>query len=241
MDVDLTALGLPGLPARVLACVAEESWTTSVALAGRLGVSRSQVSAALDVLTERGLVQRTTGQRPAPVRLAAGLDETLTATLSQQAERRRVESRMAEAAAEHLRRAHEVASSRPAPMTSLDPLGPAQEVRLVGALRTYDEVCRADGPTMLFGQPLVGRRLIERRILVLGEPPADRRRWMERKQIPLRTTEAPLPMLLVVDRCRARVELSAEGRASRTGWTTDAAQVAAALRLFDLWWEEAGG
>lgn len=102
---------------------------------------------------------------------------------------------------------------------------------------SYDEVCRADSGTVLFGGTLA-HRYMRRRVIVLGQPPAARGAHMLRRGVELRTTQERLPVLLIADALRARVEIAADGRSGRGGWTHDPAQVRALQQLFTLWWEQ---
>lgn len=123
-------------------------------------------------------------------------------------------------------------------MHLLDPAGAPPGYRLATSRKTHDEVSRVDGDSVLFGAA-VSRRQVRRRLLVLGEPPEERVRTRLDWGVELRTTSELLPVLLVIDDERARVEVSADGRASRTACTHDPAQVAALARLFHQWWQEA--
>jgi hypothetical protein len=235
---DLAALGLPPQATQVLVLLGEEGWTTSVALAAQLGVSRSLVCKAVDVLVEVGLVTRTGGRKPAPLRLHPDVDLILSARLRELEAGRRADAERAERAAQWVRRAGARGATQPAPVHLLDPAGAPPDYRLASCRTTYDEVCRVDGTTVLIGASLT-RRQVRRRVLVLGEPALHRARWMLEWGVQLRTSSEQLPVLLLVDDVRARVEVSADGRAGRTAWTHDAAQVAALRQLFHLWWDAA--
>lgn len=234
---DLLALGLPRTPAEVLRLLGDEGWTTSVALAARLGVSRSVVSAAVDVLVEAGLVTRVQGRKPAPLRLHPDVDLVLTGRLTELAAEREAQAQRAERASAWVRSMASRCATQPAPVHLLDPAGAPPDYRLATARETYDEVTRVNGTSVLF-HAQVRRSPVHRRLLVLGRPADQDVAWLLRNGVVLRTTRAPLPVLLAVDRARARVEVSADGRSGRTAWTHDTAQVAALQQLFELWWQD---
>lgn len=236
---DLNALGLPAQATQVLALLGAEGWTTSVALAAQLEVSRSVICRAVDVLVEAGLVERSSGRRPAPLRLHPDVGLVLTARLCELADRRQQDAARAERAAEWVRTAAVTAANRPSPVHELDPAGTPDDLRLRTCRETYDEVARPTSPSVLFSGDMLHFRGVRRRILVSGTPSVDRGGWLLRLGVELRVTEEPLPTLLIADGARARVEVSVDGRGGRTGWTHDAAQVAALQRLFSLWWAEA--
>lgn len=235
---DLRALGLPVQATDVLACLGGEGWTTSVALAAQLEVSRSVICRAVDVLVEAGLVERSRGRRPAPLRLHPDVGLVLAERLRDLAARRVDDAKRAERAAEWVREAAITATQRPAPVHELDPAGPPDRVRLRTCRETYDEVARPNSMSVLFGGDMTRMRTVRRRILVSGTLPAERGRWLHGRGVELRVTEELLPVLLLADGVRARVEVSVDGRGGQTAWTHDALQVAALRRLFALWWKE---
>lgn len=238
ITADLAALGLPATATQVLARLGGEGWTTSMALAAQLEVSRPVICRAVDVLVEAGLVQRSRGRRPAPLRLHPDVEQVLAAHLRTLAARRREDGERAERAAGWLRDAAAEARERPAPVHELDPAGTPPDYRLATCRATYDEVCRPTGWSVLFSGGMA-QRGVRRRLLVTGAPRPDRAAWLQWAGVELRVTEDVLPAVLIADDRRARVEVSTDGRAGRTAWTYDAAQVAALRRLFSLWWAEA--
>lgn len=235
---DLAALELPTNATAVLAVLGDEGWTTSVALAARLGITRSVVSQAVHVLVEMGLVERRRGRRPAPLRLHPESGAVLDRRLHELTERREDAAERADRAATWLRAAVVRAAAGPAPVHQLDPAGAPPDWRLETCRTSYDEVCRPDSPSILFSGRL-SRRSVRRRLLVTGSPPDARGQWLTGRGVELRVTEHQLPRLLVADGVRARVEVSVDGRGPRKGWTHDGAQVEALQRLFELWWAEA--
>lgn len=247
---DLTALGLPGAPARVLAVVVDEGWTDAAVVAARAGLSRPQVSAALDVLAELGLVTRERGGRPARVHSTAEAADVADDLARRAADAAVETARAAEAAARAVR---EAAQRNRVPEPAVRRLEPslAGDGWLLGLPRTsYDAVAAADSPQVRFGQHFT-RTWVARRLIVTGEVPTDARDAgpgaglgggiadAQARGVHVRRSAEDLPALVVVDGDRAAVDVGVRARGGRRGWTTDAAQVRALRQLFELWWEVA--
>jgi sugar-specific transcriptional regulator TrmB len=215
VDVDLLpALGFSARQAAVLAAVCREADTTAGDLAAATGLSRPQVSEALRRLEHDGLVEVHRLQRPFLVSLAHGIDAAVEALLDGCARGRERERHRAEQAAGALRRQ-------------------AAEI----ARETYEEVARPNGTSVLFGAHLARSRA-DRRVLVVGRPPEERRHVLVSRGVAVRSVERPLPVLVVVDGVRARVEVGTLFPGC-TGWTFDRPQVEALQQLFALWWDAA--
>ena len=243
---DLTALGLPAAPARVLAVVVDEGWTDAAVVAARAGLSRPQVSAALDVLAELGLVTRERGGRPARVHSTAEAADVADDLARRAADAAVETARAAEAAARAVR---EAAQRNRVPEPAVRRLEPslAGDGWLLGLPRTsYDVVAAADSPQVRFGQHLT-RTWVARRLIVTGEVPTDARDAglgagiadAQARGVNVRRSAEDLPALVVVDGDRAAVDVGVRARGGRRGWTIDAAQVRALRQLFELWWEAA--
>lgn len=235
----LLRLGLTDLQAAVLAAVAAEGDTTTPAVVGRTGAGRAAVSTALAVLEERGLVERDHGRRPEPVRLAGDLEDVLTGLLEEREAEHERRTREAREAVTALLGALARRAARPRPdVRRLEPgaFGPVWHT--TRARRTLDVVAPADDPVVVWGGGL-GRPGRRDRLLVVGVPPS---RCVERHRlrgVDVRLAAEQLPAVTVADGTRARVEVAAEGRGGRGGWTEDPPQVRALQRLFELWWSEA--
>jgi DNA-binding MarR family transcriptional regulator len=106
----LRALGLTAAQAAVLQALCATADTTACAVAAaaaaaaaETGLRRSQVSEALQVLEQHGLVDRFRGQRPHPVSLVASPDSALQVLLRRLEDEREHADARARAAAELLR------------------------------------------------------------------------------------------------------------------------------------------
>lgn len=240
MDPDLLrALGLSPRQATVLAALGEEADTTGAALAGLTGLSRPQVSEALQALEQHGLVTVWREQRPHVVSLTTDPGEGLDRLLREADQERRRAAALADQAACAVRdrAARLAAAPRARPRRRLSGAGPGADHDLLVAQRAYDEVTRPDSTTVRYGVGLQRQGTV-RRLLVLGTlPPRDRVHWLARG-VQVREATGELPVLVVVDGVRARVEV---GTASpgRTAWTFDPPQVRALQQLFALWWAAA--
>lgn len=229
------SLGLTSREAAVLSLVASEGDTTAAAGAARLGFSRPQVSAALRGLEDRGLVERVGELRPQPVALAADVELALADLLREREQERQDAAGRVEEAAALLREAAQELARRPRPdLRRL--VGGAADAEYLRGKVSVDEVSRPGGTSVQYGGHF-STISARKRLLVLGPVPSDRLELLHRRSVEVRTTEATLPVLAVVDCRRARVEIGTIGPA-RGAWTFDAAQVCALQRLFDLWWEE---
>lgn len=235
----LRSLGLSSRQAAVLQAVCREADTTAAALAALTGLGRPQVSEALQWLELHGLVEITRLRRPHLVSLVADPGPALAGLLHRcQGERERA-GRQADAAAAQVRRRAALLSQAPRAQQRrrLPGAGPGADHDLLVARHTYDEVARTDSTTVRYGAQL-HPSTATRRLLVLGDPWEQLRRRWAAKGVAVRFTHAELPVLVVADGARARVEVgvSAPGR---TGWTFDRAQVGALQQLFELWWTAA--
>jgi DNA-binding MarR family transcriptional regulator len=240
-DADLLrALGLSGPEAAVLVALGREGDSTAAALAALTGLRRPQVSAAVQRLEQVGLVEVVRNRRPHPLRLAPDPGRPVAGLLRALESDRQQASRRADEAAELLRRQAAALARQPRarPLRRLTGVGPGADHDLLVARRTYDEVALADSATVRRGVPLYPSRAV-RRLLVVGEPPDERRRWWVSKGVDVRSSSAELPLLVVVDGGRARVEVGTTAP-GRTAWTFDRAQVQALQQLFELWWLAAG-
>lgn len=236
---DLALLGLGPAEALVLAAVARHGWTTTARLAGATGLGRPQLSTALAVLEECGLVDREHGKRPQPVRLADRLESSVALLLEAATAERDATVSRAEGAAARLRQAAAAMEHRPAPPArTVEPpaFGPAWG--LASGRTSVDVVERADDPLIVIGGSLGKRWRRERLIVVCNPDPACVADRLARGT-QVRTTPQDLPRLAVVDDVCARVDVVAQGTGVGA-WTWDPPQVAAACRLFALWWDEAG-
>ncbi|HWH29064.1 MAG TPA: helix-turn-helix domain-containing protein [Mycobacteriales bacterium] len=235
---DLTALGLAPAPARVLAVVLDEGWTDAAVVAARAGLSRPQVSAALDALTELGLVARERGGRPARVLATAEVADLADGLARRAQDEAQATARAAAAAARSVREA--AARSRVAEpcLRQLEPSLVGAGWRLGCPDRTYEVVAAGDSVEVRFGQHLT-RHWVVRRLLVTGQPPADPLAFARANGVLVRRSEQELPALIVVDGTRAAVNVGLRERGGRRGWTTDPVQVRALAQLFELWWEAA--
>lgn len=238
---DLTALGLGPAAARVLAVVVDEGWTDAATVAARAGLSRPQVSAALDTLSELGLVTRERGGRPARVQSTADVADVADALA------RRTQAVAQTAAQDAVRAAGDAARSvrdaaqrfrvREPCLRGVEPSSPGGDWQLGCPTRTYDLVAAGDSAQVRFGQHLT-RSWVVRRLLVTSAAPPDRLADAAARGVLLRYSE-DLPALVVVDGDRAAVDVGLRERGGRRGWTTDPAQVRALRQLFELWWESA--
>jgi DNA-binding MarR family transcriptional regulator len=235
----LRALGLTAAQAAVLQALCATADTTACAIAAETGLRRSQVSEALQVLEQHGLVERFRGQRPHPVSLVATPDAALQVLLRRLEDEREHADSRARAAAELLRERSATLARVPRAWRRrrLPGDGPGADHDLLVAARSYDEVARLGSTTVRYGVPLHPSRA-RRRLLVLGEPPLERRRWWTEKGVEVRTTDEALPAVIVVDGVRGRVEVGTTGPRP-TRWTSDPAQVRALQQLFELWWQAA--
>lgn len=234
----LTALGLTQLEALVLEAVVDEADTTAAGVAAATGLSRPAVSRALRVLEDLGLVERSPGVRPQPVQLVADPGPVLAARLRQLEREREADCRRAERAAEHLKAQAERLARRPrAHVRRLTGSAPDADWRLLKGGRSIDEVAAHNSTSVLFGAHL-SRSPAVRRLLVVGDPPRDRRLRLTSHGAQVRATGVLLPQLVVVDGVRARVEVGTTA-AGHTAWTFDPAQVSALQQLFELWWAAA--
>lgn len=234
----LRALGLTTGEATVLEVVLAEGDTTAAAIAAACGLSRPQVSQALQVLEDVGLVERCRDQRPQPVLLVADPGPAVRALLQRVRDQQAVERSLAEEAADLLRERALALGRRPRTyLRRLNGAGPGAHWELLRPVHSYAEVARPSSPSVLFGAHLhpSGAR---RRLLVVGEPLPEHRLRLESRGVQVRSTEAGLPHLVVVDGVRAQVEVGTTERGG-AAWTFDRPQVEALARLFELWWEEA--
>lgn len=234
----LRALGMTAREAAVLEVVAAEGDTTAAAVAAVCGLSRPQVSQALQVLEELGLVERCRDQRPHPVLLVADPGPAVRALLQRLRDQQAAHRRLAEEGGELLRaRSLELARRPRTYLRRLNGAGPGAHWELLRPSHSYAEVARPSSLSVLIGAHLHPSDA-RRRLLVVGEPAHEHRLRLEGRGIQVRTTAALLPHLVVVDGVRAQVEVGTTERGG-AAWTFDRAQVAALARLFELWWEEA--
>lgn len=240
----LQALGLTPAQAQVLDAVSRDGDTTAAALAASTGLRRPQVSEALQVLEELGLISRNHRERPQPVSLGTGVGPALNGLLEhldrQRDQERDREADRAQRAGALLRQRAEDLGHRPrAYLRRLTGAGPGADWDLLRPRRSYDEVARPQGNTVHFGSHLKPSPA-RRRLLVVGAVPEYRRAVLLSRGVELRSTDTALPMLVVVDGTRGRVEIGTIASGS-TAWTFDPAQVAALQSLFETWWDAADG
>jgi DNA-binding MarR family transcriptional regulator len=234
----LRALGLTAREAAVLQVVATEGDTTAAAVAAVCGLSRPQVSQALQVLEDLALVERCRDQRPHAVLLAGEVQRSLRGLLQQLLARQAAERGRAERGAELLRARAAAVERRPrAYLRRLHGAGPGATWELLRPEHSYTEVTRPGGLSVLISAHL-HPNTATRRLLVVGELAPQHRQRLEARGIRVRATAAVLPYLVVVDGVRAAVEVGTTRRGD-IAWTFDRAQVDALARLFELWWSEA--
>lgn len=234
----LRALGLTEREAAVLAVVAAEGDTTAAGVAAVCGLSRPQVSQALQVLEDLGLVERCRDQRPQPVLLVADPGRAVRDLLQRLRDQQAAEHDRAERGGELLRAQALALGRRPRTyLRRLSGAGPGANWELLRPSGSYAEVARPNSLSVLIGAHLHPSDA-QRRLLVVGELTRAQRLRLEHRGIQVRTTVAALPHLVVVDGVRAQVEVGTTERGG-AAWTFDRAQVDALERLFELWWSEA--
>lgn len=236
----LPALGLSSQQARVLRALGDQADSTPASLAALSGLTRPQVSLALQRLEQNGLVEVHRTGRPHLVSLVTDVEPVLEQLLRQAAAGRAEQASRADQAADELRRWAAAVERSPracAPRRRPPGVGPGADHDLLVAQQSYDEVARLDGATVRYGVPL-RRRGTARRLLVLGAPTQAAIRQWQADGAEVRCTDQELPVLVVVDRVRARVEVPTSA-VGRTGWTFDRLQTSALLQLFELWWSGA--
>ncbi len=196
------------------------------------------------MLEDLGLIGRCHRERPQPVSLGTEVGPALTGLLEhldrQRDRQRDREADRARRAGALLRTRAQDLEHRPrAYLRRLTGSGPGADWDLLRSRRSCDEVARPEGNAVQFGahlQPSPSRR----RLLVVGAIGEYRRTVLLSRGVEVRTTCTALPMLVVVDGVRARVEIGTTASGS-TAWTFDPAQVAALQSLFDTWWHSAAG
>ena len=241
---DVTGLGLTRAQAAVLAGIAADGVTTAVHLCGQLRLSAEAVSRAVTALVDMGLVTRDRRQRPCPLTLAPGIDEGLQRLRAGIVEHQRRTRKAFDDAAKDLLAARAEAADGPAPLTGLVPSQPVPMALyrdLFPMREAWDEILTADSP--IFGSRhwlwQAQARGVSARLLVIGALPRPSIvRGVVRLGHQLRSTEAALPRLMIVDGTRARVEVIARN-ARRQGWTEDPRHLVLAAQAFETAWEAA--
>jgi hypothetical protein len=240
---DATGLGLTRAQGAVLAGVATQGSSTAVYLSGQLRLSAEAVSRALSALVDMGLVDRGAG-RPRPLTLSRQVEDGLSRLRAGLVEEQRRQRQAFDAAAQAVKAAQQASAHGPKPTTGLIPSQPVPinpNVDLVGRQESWDEVLTRASP--VFGSRgwlAMAKGLgIQARLLLIGDPPkASVVRGVARLGHELRMTDHDLPLLMIADGKRVRVEVNARG-ARRSGWSEDPRHVAFAQSAFDVAWETA--
>jgi len=230
---DLRSLGLCLAAERVLGALLELEQTSAAGLSRRLGLHPTQVARAIDELADYGLAFRAPG-RQAPVCLGA-------VDLAVDVLRRRLidESHRRVAALAGLRALLAGRGGRADPGTQwLEPPehGAASmhaRWRRLRADESLEAVADRRVPVLTATQLRRPGRCVTRLLLSADAPTPS---------IPAEAAigrhHDTLPAMVIVDRIRAAVRVTAGGLPA-WGWTTDPSQIRLARTAFDTWWAEA--